>query len=161
MSRSLVGRRAARWTAVTTAVLLALTGAELGASAAPATAAPAGAVSSDGLKPGDALTAHNFLLQMDGSSVEYLREVNGLDVENHRVTLVRGDFHSFAVERWIDDALAGRPGRLKDITVALLDSMDNPVKRYHFGGAFVERVEFPPSPGADALTVRFFTLTIE
>ncbi len=33
------------------------------------------------LQPGDALTSHNFGLQIDGVMVEYLAEVSGLSIE--------------------------------------------------------------------------------
>ena len=33
------------------------------------------------LQPGDALTSHNFGLQIDGVMVEYLAEVSGLSLE--------------------------------------------------------------------------------
>lgn len=33
------------------------------------------------LQPGDALTSHNFGLQIDGVMVEYLQEVSGLTME--------------------------------------------------------------------------------
>ncbi|MGW1409050.1 phage tail protein [Streptomyces sp. NPDC002403] len=116
------------------------------------------AESADGLQPGDALTSHNFRLQMDGAPVEYLQEVSGL--EDDKVTLVRGATHSAAVDRWIDDAIAGREGRLKDVTVEALDYQNNAVKQYQLRGAFVERVTYSNPPGTDALTVRFFTLVI-
>ncbi|TGB16025.1 phage tail protein [Streptomyces sp. MZ04] len=161
MSRFHVRRGAARCVGISSALLLALAGTTVGAAAAPATPAPEGSISTAELQLGDALTAHNFRLQMDGTPVEYISEVSGLDEANHKVTMVRGMTHSPAVDRWIDDAIAGREGRLKNITLELLDYQDNPIKRYHFGGAFVERIDYPSTPGADTLTVRFFTLAID
>lgn len=77
---------------------------------------------------------------MDGVPVEYLQEVSGL--EDQKVTLVRGVTHSPEVDRWIDDAIAGREGRLKDVAVEMLDYQDNTVKQYQLRGAFVERVTY-------------------
>ncbi|MEU2675051.1 phage tail protein [Streptomyces sp. NPDC007164] len=117
------------------------------------------AKSAEGLQPGDALAAHNFRLRMDGVPVEYLQEVSGL--EDQKVTLVRGVTHSPEVDRWIDDAIAGREGRLKDVAVEMLDYQDNTVKQYQLRGAFVERVTYSDPPGQDSLTVRFFDLVIQ
>ncbi|MFI6448882.1 hypothetical protein [Kitasatospora sp. NPDC050543] len=160
MSRFLGGRWAVRGVGVIGAVLLAMTGTVVGAAAVPAAAAPAGPVVGGGINPSDFSATDIFILQMDGTSVEFLHEVSGLDVANHRVTLVRAAFHSAAVDRWIDDAIAGREGRLKSITVGVPDSSGRIVKRYNFGGAFVERIDLHPGSQADALTVRYFTLNV-
>ncbi|MEV0321157.1 hypothetical protein ACIBKX_18285 [Streptomyces sp. NPDC050658] len=167
MSGSFARRRAVRWAGVGGALLLALAGTTAAAVADPASADPTTTakktetVSTAELDPGNGLSAHNYRLRMDGAPVEYLTEVSGIDTDNHSVTLMRGSTRSAAVDRWIEDAIAGREGRLKDITVEMLDPMENVVKKYHFGGAFVERVESPATPGPDTLTVRYFTSSIE
>ncbi|MEU6927263.1 MULTISPECIES: hypothetical protein [unclassified Streptomyces] len=76
------------------------------------------------------------------------------------MTLVRGATHSSAVDRWVDDATAGREGRFKDVTIEVFDYQDNAVKQYQLRGAFVERIAYSNAPGADALTVKFFTLVL-
>lgn len=169
--------RKSRWVGGAVALLLAAAGTTVavatdagpgsgspaGASAAaPASAGAAkdkGTVTKGELQPGDALTAHNFGLTMDGTRVEHLQEISGL--EDQKVTLVRGQTHSAAVDNWIAAATENREGRLKDVTLELLDYQDGVVKRYHLKGAFVERIDSPPSGGNEALTVRFFTMTIE
>ncbi|MFJ1706230.1 hypothetical protein [Kitasatospora sp. NPDC088346] len=156
MSKVLGGRWAVRGIGVISAVLLAATG----VAATPATAVPAGPALSGGINPHDVSATDIFILQMDGTSVEFLREVSGLDPADHRVTLVRTEFHSPAVDRWIDDAMAGREGRLKNITVGVPDSSGHIIKRYNFGGAFVERIDLHPGSQADTLTVRYFTLNV-
>lgn len=113
----------------------------------------------DGLAPGDALTAHNFALQMDGARVEYLAEVS--DPSDHEVDVVRGATRSPAVDSWIDNALTGREGRLKDVTIEQLDYQNNTVKQYRLRGAFVSKVTNPAGDsGAQALTISFFELVI-
>ncbi|WP_224283084.1 hypothetical protein [Streptomyces sp. LS1784] len=165
MSRFLGGRRAARAAGAVSAVLLALTGVVVG-TAVPATAAPAVAVRAalpddGGLNPGDILTGHNFIMQLDGQSVEYIAEVSGLDPDNHTVTLSRGLFRSPIVQRWIDDAIAGREGRLKNMTIGICDYAGNIVKRYNFGGAFVEKIVLDNATHEPSiLTVRYFTFNI-
>ncbi|MFI8454548.1 hypothetical protein [Kitasatospora sp. NPDC085464] len=165
MSRLLGGRRAVRAAGVVGTALLAMTGAAVG-TAVPATAAPAVAVRAalpddGGINPGDILTAHNFIMQLDGQSVEFISEVSSLDPANHTVTLSRGSFHSPIVQRWIDDAIAGREGRLKTMTIGICDYAGNIVKRYNFGGAFVEKIVLDNvTHEPSVLTVRYFTIAV-
>ncbi|MFJ8827902.1 hypothetical protein ACIREE_40015 [Streptomyces sp. NPDC102467] len=61
------------------------------------------------------------------------------------MTLVRGQTHSAAVDQ-CNAATTGSEGRLKDITLELLDYQDNVVKQYHLKGAFVERIDYSSTP---------------
>ncbi|MER5988156.1 hypothetical protein [Streptomyces sp. NPDC001787] len=119
----------------------------------------ASARSMAGLQPGDALSAHNFRLVMDGAPAEYLQEVSG--VAEQEMTLVRGATRSAAVDRWIEDAVADREGRLKDVTVEVLDYQDNAVKQYLLKGAFVSRVSSAGTSESQSLTVKFFYMDIK
>lgn len=183
MSSNFLKRGKARWAGAASVLLLAVAGTTVAVatnsdSATPAAAkasvsAKAGAKASAGegtvtkgeIQPGDALTSHNFLLKIDGVPAEHIAEVSGL--EDQKVTLVRGLTHSAAVDRWIEAATTEGEGSVKDdVTIELLDYQDNTVKQYHLKGAFVERVDRsanpnPDAPGAETLTVRFFTMTIE
>ncbi|MGB8940270.1 MAG: hypothetical protein WCD21_08540 [Streptomyces sp.] len=180
MSSTFLRSGKARWAGLASALLLAAGGTTVAVAtgsdsdsaprASASTSAPAkasadkGTVTKGQLQPGDALSSHNFRLRMDGAPVENLQEVSGL--EDQKVTLVRGATHSAEVDRWIEAATEDREGRLKDVTLELLDYQDGTVKQYHLKGAFVERIDRPATPnpdtpGAETLTVRFFTLTIE
>ncbi|MFJ9630135.1 phage tail protein [Streptomyces sp. NPDC101175] len=119
------------------------------------------------LQPGDALTSHNFGLQIDGVMVEYLREVSGLSVEQDVIeyqqvsadgkpvtkkmpgvkkagecTVTRGMTESAAFTSWINDSIAGNMGAArKNATIMMMDYQNSPVKRYNMRNAWCSKVE--------------------
>ncbi|MFJ2111120.1 MULTISPECIES: phage tail protein [unclassified Streptomyces] len=118
------------------------------------------------LSPGDALASHNFGLQIDGVMIEYLQEVNGLDmtqdvIEFQQVsangqpitkklpgvqkageaTVVRGMTHSTAFNDWINSSIRGDMGSArKNASIIFMDYQYNPVKRYHLRNAWCSKV---------------------
>ncbi|WP_328946927.1 hypothetical protein OG259_41100 [Streptomyces sp. NBC_00250] len=142
-------RHTARWAGVVALVTTLLTG-----TATAATAAPASPAVADGLKPGDTFAYPNYILQLDGTSVEALKEVTVSGEQT--LTIVRGpNYLSHAVTRWVDDAIAGREGRLKTATILCIDYGGNVARRFTFVGAFVTRIDYTPG-GMESLTVRYF-----
>ncbi|WP_329264924.1 phage tail protein [Streptomyces sp. NBC_01478] len=119
------------------------------------------------LQPGDALTSHNFGLQIDGVMVEYLQEVSGLSVEQDVIeyqqvskdgkpvtkkmpgvkkagecTVTRGMTESAAFTSWINDSIAGNMGAArKNATIMMMDYQNSPVKRYNMRNAWCSKVE--------------------
>jgi len=118
------------------------------------------------LQPGDSLTSHNFGLQIDGVMVEYLQEVNGLDmtqdvIEFQQVsangqpvtkklpgvkkageaTVVRGMTQSSSFNDWINASVRGDMGSArKNASILVMDHQNNPVKRYHLRNAWCSKV---------------------
>ncbi|GAA4827196.1 phage tail protein [Streptomyces ziwulingensis] len=119
------------------------------------------------LQPGDALTSHNFGLQIDGVMVEYLAEVSGLTLEqdvieykqnssmgrsevallpgtqkNGQCTVVRGMTQSASFTQWINDSIAGRMATArKNASIIMMDFEDNPVKRYNLRNAWCSKID--------------------
>jgi phage tail-like protein len=119
------------------------------------------------LQPGDALTSHNFGLQIDGVMVEYLQEVSGLSIEQDVIefqqvsaqgvpvtkklpgvkkagscTVVRGMTQSAAFNQWINESIAGQMTTArKNATIMHLDYSNAPVKRYNLRNAWCSKVE--------------------
>jgi phage tail-like protein len=118
------------------------------------------------LQPGDSLASHNFGLQIDGVMVEYLQEVNGMDVtqdviefqqvsangkpvtkklpgvkKSGEATVVRGMTHSSAFTDWINASMRGDMGSArKNASILVMDYQNNPVKRYHLRNAWCSKV---------------------
>ena len=119
------------------------------------------------LQPGDALTSHNFGLQIDGVMVEYLAEVNGLSIEQDVIkhlsnsaqgrpevslmpgvqkdgqcTVVRGMTQSPAFTTWINDSIAGQMSTArKNASIIMMDYMNSPVKRYNMRNAWCSKID--------------------
>jgi len=128
------------------------------------------------LQPGDALAAHNFGLQIDGVTVEYLQEVGGLSLEQDVIeyqqvsangrpvtkkmpgtkkagecSVTRGMTQSSAFTDWINDSLAGNMGSArKNATIMMMDYQYNPVKRYNMTNAWCSKVESSGVRAGDA-----------
>ncbi|GAA0587874.1 phage tail protein [Streptomyces crystallinus] len=120
------------------------------------------------LQPGDALTSHNFGLQIDGVMVEYLAEVSGLTLEQEVIrytqnngstgkneiaimpgtqkdgqcTVVRGMTQSTSFTQWINDSINGRMTTArKNASIIMMDYEDNPVKRYNLRNAWCSKID--------------------
>ncbi|KLI93182.1 MULTISPECIES: phage tail protein [Streptomyces] len=120
------------------------------------------------LQPGDALTSHNFGLQIDGVMVEYLAEVSGLTLEQDVIkyqqnngatgkaevallpgtqkdgqcTVVRGMTQSPSFTQWINDSINGRMATArKNASIIMMDFEDNPVKRYNLRNAWCSKID--------------------
>lgn len=119
------------------------------------------------LQPGDALTSHNFGLQIDGVMVEYLAEVSGLTLEqdvityqqnsaqgraevsllpgvqkNGQCTVVRGMTQSTSFTQWINDSIRGDMSTArKNASIIMMDFQDNPVKRYNLRNAWCSKID--------------------
>lgn len=119
------------------------------------------------LQPGDALTSHNFALQIDGVQVEYLQEISGLTMEQDVIeyqqnshqgkpvvkhlpgvkkagtcTVVRGMDQKPHFTQWIKQSLEGAmTSARKNATIIVLDYQNNPAKRYHLRNAWCSKVE--------------------
>jgi phage tail-like protein len=118
------------------------------------------------LQPGDALAAHNFGLQIDGVTVEYLQEVSGLTysqdvIEYQQVsadgkpvtkkmpgavkagecTVTRGMTQSPAFTKWINDSVTGNMSSArKNATIMMMDYQNSPVKRYNLRNAWCSSI---------------------
>jgi phage tail-like protein len=119
------------------------------------------------LQPGDALTSHNFGLQIDGVMVEYLAEVSGLSIEQDTIsyqqntpqgqnvpkvlpgvkksgqcTVVRGMTQSASFTQWINQSIAGQMTTArKNASIIMMDFQNNPVKRYHLRNAWCNKID--------------------
>jgi phage tail-like protein len=128
------------------------------------------------LQPGDALAAHNFGLQIDGVTVEYLQEVGGLSLEQDVIeyqqvaangrpvtkkmpgtkkageaSVTRGMTQSKAFTEWINESMAGNMASArKNATIMLMDYQYNPVKRYNMTNAWCSKVESSGVKAGDA-----------
>ncbi|WP_406507815.1 phage tail protein [Streptomyces sp. NBC_00212] len=128
------------------------------------------------LQPGDALTTHNFGLQIDGIMVEYLQEVSSLSMEQDVIeyqqvsadgkpvikklpgvkkagecTVTRGATQSATFSEWIKQSIDGNMGSArKNASIIMMDYMDNPVKRYHLRNAWCNKVEISSVKAGDA-----------
>ncbi|MFF4181842.1 phage tail protein [Streptomyces sp. NPDC001691] len=128
------------------------------------------------LQPGDALTTHNFGLQIDGVMVEYLQEVSSLSMEQDVIeyqqvsadgkpiikklpgvkkagecTVTRGATQSSTFSEWIKQSIDGNMGSArKNASIIMMDYMDSPVKRYHLRNAWCTKVEVSAVKAGDA-----------
>jgi phage tail-like protein len=128
------------------------------------------------IQPGDALAAHNFGLQIDGVTIEYLQEVSGLSMEQDVIeyqqvsadgkpitkkmpgvkkagecTVTRGMTESAAFTEWINDSIAGDMSNArKNATIIVMDYQNKPVKRYNMRNAWCSKVESSGSKAGDA-----------
>ena len=140
------------------------------------------------LQPGDALTSHNFGLQIDGVMVEYLAEVSGLSIEqdvityqqntpngqnvvknlpgvkkNGTCTVVRGMTQSAAFNQWITESINGVMGTArKNATIMVMDYQNNPVKRYNMRNAWCSKIDTSTvKAGEAAALTETVTITFE
>ncbi|NLU70561.1 phage tail protein [Streptomyces sp. HNM0574] len=140
------------------------------------------------LQPGDALTSHNFGLQIDGVMVEYLAEVNGLSIEQDVIeynqvsaqgkamvkklpgvkkagtcTVVRGMTQSASFNEWINESVNGQmDSARKNATIMMLDFQDNPVKRYNLRNAWCSKIDTSTvKAGEAAALTETVTITFE
>ncbi|GAA1358433.1 MULTISPECIES: phage tail protein [Streptomyces] len=145
------------------------------------------------LKPGDSLTTNNFGIQIDGVMVEYLQEVSSLVVEQDVIeskqvtssgkhviaklpgaqksgecTVTRGATQETEFSDWIKKSVEGDIGSArKNATIVMMDSQQNPVKRYHMRNAWCSKVEISSLKAGDAaalteqITITFEELVIE
>lgn len=114
------------------------------------------------LNQGDAATAHNFAIQIDGIQVEYLNKISGLTnvqdvieyVQNTphgkpvvrkmpgiskggEVEVVRGRNRSNDFTTWIKTSLAGEmQSARKNISIIVLDYQNNEVTRFNLINAW-------------------------
>lgn len=114
------------------------------------------------LSQGDAATAHNFAIQIDGIQVEYLNKISGLTnvqdvieyVQNTphgkpvvrkmpgiskggEVEVVRGRNRSTDFTTWIRTSLAGEmQSARKNISIIVLDYQNNEVTRFNLINAW-------------------------
>ncbi|MFE6856694.1 phage tail protein, partial [Streptomyces sp. NPDC057674] len=119
------------------------------------------------LDTGDALTTHNFGLQIDGVMVETLQEISGLSMEQDVIefqqvsadgkpiikklpgvkkagecTVTRGATQSAVFTEWITSSIAGDMGSArKDASIIFLDYQLTEVKRYNLRNAWCTKVE--------------------
>lgn len=128
------------------------------------------------LQPGDALAAHNFGLQIDGVTVEYLNEVSGLTYEQDVIeyqqvsaqgkavtkkmpgakkagecTVTRGMTQSTAFTEWINSSMKGDMGSArKNASIIFQDYQGQETKRYNMTNAWCSKVESGGAKAGDA-----------
>jgi phage tail-like protein len=128
------------------------------------------------LQPGDALAAHNFALQIDGVTVEYLAEVGGLTYEQDVIeyqqvsaqgkaitkkmpgakkagecTVTRGMTQSTAFSEWINSSMEGDMGSArKNASIIFQDYQGEETKRYNMTNAWCSKVESSGVKAGDA-----------
>ncbi|MFD7015015.1 phage tail protein [Streptomyces sp. NPDC059161] len=140
------------------------------------------------LQPGDALTTHNFGLQIDGVMVEYLQEVSSLSMEQDVIeyqqvssagkpvikklpgvkkagecTVTRGATQSSTFSEWIKQSIDGNMGSArKNASIIMMDYQENPVKRYNLRNAWCTKVEISSVKAGDAAAMtEQVTITFE
>lgn len=140
------------------------------------------------LQPGDALTSHNFGLQIDGVMVEYLQEVSGMSQEQDVIefqqvsaqgkpvtkkmpgvkkagdcTVVRGMTQSKAFDEWITQSVSGQMTTArKNASIIVMDYQNNPVKRYNMRNAWCSKIEASTvKAGEAAALTETVTITFE
>lgn len=140
------------------------------------------------LQPGDALTSHNFGLQIDGVVVEFLQEVSSLSMEQDVIeyqqvaadgrpvikklpgvkkagqcSVTRGATQSSAFTEWIRASINGDMGAArKNATIMMMDYQDNPVRRYDLRNAWCSKVEISSvKAGASSALTEQVTITFE
>jgi phage tail-like protein len=128
------------------------------------------------MQPGDALTSHNFGLQIDGVMVEYLHSVSQLGIEQDVIeyqqvsaqglpvtkklpgvkkagscTVVRGMTQSAVFNQWINESIAGQMGTArKNATIMYNDPTNMTTKRYHLRNAWCSKVEASATQAGEA-----------
>jgi phage tail-like protein len=159
-------------------------GSSSAAGAAPRSSAAEEVEAKSGLQPGDALASHNFGLSMEGRNVEFLAEVQGLEMEQDQTTLESVDGRS--ARRLVPGAASGgevtivrgmtrseeltrfAAGEImpKTVSIVLYDFEDHPVKWYELEDPKVTKIDRSSAGEAsagtptEALTIRFSHLTI-
>lgn len=128
------------------------------------------------IQPGDALAAHNFGLQIDGVTVEFLAEVSGLSYEQDVIeyqqvsaagkpvtkkmpgvkkagecTVTRGMTQSKAFSDWINSSIKGDMSNArKNASIIMQDYQGTEVKRYNLTNAWCSKVESSGVKAGDA-----------
>lgn len=136
-------------------------------------------------KGGDSAAGHNFGLQIDGVTVEYLQEVSSLTYEMDVIeskentpqgksitrkmpgtmkpgecTVTRGATESTAFTKWIKDSMDGNMDQSrKNATIIIMDYQNKSVKRFNLRNAWAHKVEMSASKAGDA-AVRTEQVTI-
>lgn len=141
------------------------------------------------LQPGDALTSHNFGLQIDGVMVEYLAEVSTLTMEqdvityqqntgptgqatvrnlpgvkkNGTCTVIRGMTQSAAFTEWINLSINGQMSEArKNASIIMMDYQGNPTKYYHLRNAWCSKIDTSTvKAGEAAALTETVTITFE
>lgn len=140
------------------------------------------------LDTGDALTTHNFGLQIDGVMVETLQEISSLSMEQDVIeyqqvsadgkpiikklpgvkkagecTVTRGATQSAAFTEWIAASIAGNMGQArKDASIIFMDYELREVKRYNLRNAWCTKVELSGTKAGDAAALtEQVTITFE
>jgi phage tail-like protein len=114
------------------------------------------------MNPGDALTAHNFSIQIDGIACAWFSSISGLGksveviqhVQNNpqgqpkvskspgiskggEVTLTRGSDSTEDFKTWVEEGVSGNMDvARKNISVIYMDYTGNPIKRYNLINAW-------------------------
>jgi phage tail-like protein len=131
------------------------------------------------LQPGDALTSHNFGLQIDGVMVEYLAEVSGLSIEQDVIEYQQVSSQGIPVTKklpgvkkagtcTVTESVAGQMSTArKNATIMVMDYMNNPVKRYNMRNAWCSKIDTSTVKAGEAsaltetVTITFEELVIE
>ncbi|GLF96826.1 phage tail protein [Streptomyces yaizuensis] len=140
------------------------------------------------LQPGDAIVAHNFGIQIDGVTIEFLQEVSSLSMTQDVIeyaqvsangqpvikklpgarkagecTVVRGVTPSEAFTQWITESMNGNMGSArKNATIIFMDLERQPLKRYNLGNAWCSNVEISSVKAGDSSVVtETVTITFE
>ncbi|GAB3116979.1 phage tail protein [Streptomyces calidiresistens] len=119
------------------------------------------------LEQGDALTVHNFGIQIDGILVDTIHEISDFTYELEVITytqntadggapltknmpgiakggslsVVYGANTDKVFTDWVSDSIAGDMGQArKDASVILMDYQRNPVRRYNLRNAWCHKV---------------------
>lgn len=118
------------------------------------------------LQAGDALTTHNFALQIDGVTIEYLQSVGEMTdnqdaiewqevtpagktvtrklpgaTKGGTVTVTRGATQSQAFSQWIKSAKDGNMSAArKNATIIYQDTQGQPVKRINLTNAWCQNI---------------------
>ena len=137
---------------------------------------------------GDALTSHNFGLQIDGVMVEYLAKVEGLSIEQDVIeyqqvsaqgrpvtkkmpgvkkagtcTVVRGRTQSAAFNQWITESVNGNMAMArKNASIIYMNYMNEPVVRYNMRNAWCNKIDISGVTAGEASTLtETVTITFE
>ncbi len=128
---------------------------------------------------GDALTSHNFGLQIDGVFVAYLSQVSGIKltqdvitlqqntadgrpevavlpgvVKNGECTVKRGATESDEFTKWQNDSINGRMSEArKNASIILLNTEREEQKRWNMRNAWCAEVEISELKAGDASTL--------
>ena len=127
------------------------------------------------LQAGDAIATHNFGLQIDGVTVEYLAEISGLTYEQDVIeyqqvtdkgkpitrkmpgskkagecTVTRGMTQSKAFTEWIDKSMKGdMSSARKNASIILQDYQGKETKRYDLRNAWCSKIESAGTKAGD------------